>query len=210
MGIIWLFVLGGAVTLLFWRLGVPRAVWSIVGAAIMLGATGYALQGRPQLGGAPREAGSMPIDIEPGLVEMREAMFGRFTGDGAYMIAADALTRSGDTQAAAQVILGGIRHVPGSVMLWTGLGDTLARNDGDQVSPSALFAFQQAMRLGPKHPGPPFFLGLAYVRAGQLAAAAPYWQRAVALCPRDARYRPLIAERLGVLKLYLQKMEEQR
>ncbi len=206
MGFVWLFVVGGAVAALLWRLGLPRIVWSMAGAAVMLGATGYALQGRPLLGGAPREAGERPIELEQGLIELRGDLFGRFTRDSAYLIAADALTRSGDPETAAQIELGGIRNNPRSAMLWTGLGDTLARHDGDQVSPPALFAFGQAMRLAPRHPGPPFFLGLAYVRAQQLAEAAPYWHRALALCPPNAPYRAQIAQRVMLLDAYLRQI----
>lgn len=206
MGFVWLFVVGGAVAALLWRLGLPRLVWSMAGAAVMLGATGYALQGRPLLGGAPREAGERLIDVEQGLIELRGDLFGRYTRESTYLIAADALTRSGDTEAAVQVELGGIRNDPQSAMLWTGLGDTLARHDGDQVSPPALFAFQQAMRLAPRHPGPPFFLGLAYVRAQRLAEAAPYWHRALALCPPAAPYRVAIAQRVVLLDTYLRQI----
>ena len=207
MGFVWLFLIGGAVVALLWRIGLPRLVWSMTGAAVMLGATGYALQGHPLLGGAPREADERPIAVEQGLVELRGDLFGRYTRDGSYLIAADALTRSGDTDSAAQVVLGGIRNDPTSAMLWTALGDTLARHDGDQISPPALFAFQQAMRLAPKHPGPPFFLGLAYVRAQKLEEAAPYWHRALALCPPGASYRVPIAQRVMLLDIYLRQIE---
>ena len=210
MGFVSLFLIGGAVAALLWRLGLPRLVWSMAGAAAMLGATGYALQGRPLLGGSPRDAGERPIDVEQGLVELRGDLFGRFSRDSIYLIAADALTRSGDPEAAAQIELGGTRNDPTSAMLWTALGDTLARHDGDQVSPPSLFAFQQAMRLAPHHPGPPFFLGLAYVRARQLAAAAPYWHRALALCPPGAPYRIPIAARVMLLDAYLRQVGDAR
>lgn len=202
MGFLWLFLIGGLVAALLWRSGLPRAVWSMAGAATMLGATGYALQGRPLLGGAPREANATPIDVEQALIELRGDMFGRYSRDNSYLIAADALTRSGDTDAAARIIMGGIQNDPTSAMLWTALGDTLARHDGEQVSPPALFAFQRAMRLEPSSPGPPFFLGLAYVRSAKLAEAAPYWHRALALCPREARYRTLIEQRVTLLDIY--------
>src|SRR3546814_11342997 len=57
--------------------------------------------------------------------------------------------------------------------------------------------------LAPKHPGPPFFLGLAYVRAGEFAEARPFWARALDLTPGDASYRPEIAVRLMLLDRFL-------
>ncbi len=186
-------------------LGVRRSLWSLAGAAVMLGATGYALQGRPFLPGErarPREAVA-PLD--PGLLALRDAMLGRpqFSGDGAYLVAGDAMRRAGEDRFAVQAILGGIRRVPNSLMLWVGLGDALAAHDGGQVSPSALFAFQQAMRISPDHPAPPFFLGLAYVRTGDFAAARPLWARALVLSPAGAAYRREIGLRLFLLDRYL-------
>jgi cytochrome c-type biogenesis protein CcmH/NrfG len=98
-----------------------------------------------------------------------------------------------------QVLLGGIRIAPKSLVLWTGLANAMAAHDGNQVSPPALFAFQQAMRLAPKHPAPPFFLGLAYVRAGEFAKARPYWGKALALTPANISYRGEIEVRLALL-----------
>ena len=192
---------GGAMLLLIW-LKLGRALWSLAGAALMLGATGYALQGRPGEEGHPATPTAQSQADDPGLIALRDQMLGRFSGDGAYLVAADAMTRAGDQHAAVQVILGGIRAIPESVLLWTGLGNALAAHDGNQVSPPALFAFQQAARLSPKHPAPPFFLGLAYVRAGNLGAARPLWARALALTPPGAAYRKDIAVRLALLDRY--------
>src|SRR3546814_10996847 len=63
------------------------------------------------------------------------------------------MIRSGAPDAAAAVMLGGIRKMPKDMVLWTGLGDALAQHDGGVVSPASLFAFRRAMALAPKHPG---------------------------------------------------------
>jgi cytochrome c-type biogenesis protein CcmH/NrfG len=84
-------------------------------------------------------------------------------------------------------------------VLWTALGTTLAANDDDQMSPSALFAFQQATRLAPDNPAPPFYAGLAYIRSGDFARGRRLWLRAILLSPNDAPYRREIAVRLAVL-----------
>ena len=204
MGWVMLAILGAAAMALLVKLQVGRALWSMAGAALMLGATGYALQGRPTLAASPAVAAAPEAADDPALIDLRDQMLGRFTGDGAYLVAADAMTRSGDPKAAVQVILGGIRRIPNSVTLWTGLGTALAAHDNGQVSPPALFAFQQATRLSPRHPAPPFFWGLAYVRAGDFAAARPLWRRALALTPQGASYREAIAVRLALLDRYLE------
>lgn len=205
MGLLALFLIALAAAVALWRFGFARPLWNLGGAALMLGATGYALQGRFTLPGHPTEPNARPLEVDPGLVEMREDMFGRYTADAAYLTAGDAMLRSGDAGAAVQVMLGGIRHYPDSAQLWTGLGNALAEHDGEAVTPSALLAFQQAIRLSPRHPGPPFFTGLAYVRAGQLAQARPYWRRALNLSPGGAPYRMPIQARLTLLDAYLRQ-----
>ncbi len=199
MGWVGLILLGGAAMTAMVLLGLPRLLWSFVGAALMLGAAGYALQGRPMVPAHPASTKAVPIAVDPAIIDLRERMTGRISMDGAYLIAGDAMLRSGDARSAAQVVLGGVRKYPQSFTLWMGLGTTLAANDGMQMSPAALFAFRQAMRLAPEHPAPPFFTGLAYVQAGEFAKARPYWVRAVALAPPAAGYYRDLVVRLVAL-----------
>ena len=113
------------------------------------------------------------------------------------------MLRSGDAKAAANLLIGGLHALPRSVPLWTALGTVYAHHDADQVSPPALFAFRQAMRLAPRHPAPPFFLGLAYLGAGYFEGARGPGRRALTLSPADAPWRPAIAERLALLDRFL-------
>ena len=172
----------------------------------MLGAAGYAFQQKASLPGHPVESFAEPIEIDPALTELRDSMLGRFTGDGAYLVAADAMTRSGDTHAAVQAVLGGLERYPKSLTLWTGLGSAYAQHDGT-VSPAALFAFRHAAHLAPLHPAPPYFLGQAYIQSGQFALARPYWARALALTPPGLSYRNQIADQLNRLDAYLAAMD---
>jgi Flp pilus assembly protein TadD len=189
IGLLLLLLLGGAAFAAAVRLGVPRRLRSLIGAALLLGASGYAWQGRPGLQSSDARADAMPVTVEPALVDLRGRMMGRFTADASYFTISDALLRAGDRDAAAKVMLAGTKALPGSYMLWTGLGQNLAIHDGDQVSPAALLAFRQAIRLAPTHPAPYFSLGLAYVRAGDIPNARTMWRRAVALTPPGAGYR---------------------
>jgi cytochrome c-type biogenesis protein CcmH len=206
MGWLALLLVGGVATLILWRSGIARSLWAFVGAAMMLGAAGYALQGRPLLPGHPVESDAEPIEVDPSMVELRSAMLGRFSADGAYLIASDAMMRSGDKRMAVQAVLGGLARYPRSVTLWTGLGSALQVHDG-VVSPASLFAFKRAARLAPLHPAPPFFLGLAYIRAGEFATARPYWAHALTLTPATVSYRKDIALRLSLLDQFLAAAE---
>lgn len=208
MGWITLAVIGVLAAGLLVLLRVGRGLWSMVGAALMLGAAGYALQGSPTLGESPATPTVDAAATDPELLSLRDRMVGRFSGDGAYLVAADAMTRAGDERSAVRVILGGISKYPTSLLLWTGLGSALAAHDGDQVSPPALFAFRQAARISPKHPAPPFFLGQAYVDAGQFDVARRYWARAYELSPVGASYRQDIGLRLMILDRFLQMQEQ--
>lgn len=177
----------------------PRVLWSIAGAALFLGAAGYAWQGRPGLAAHPATPTTEPIAVEPGVIALRDRMIGRYTADTAYVMASDAMLRTGDTAAATQVVLGGIRAIPGSYIMWTQLGTNLALHDGNQMSPPALAAFRQAIRLAPRHPAPVYYMGLAYVRAGNLPAARPLWKRAALLSAPGSDYGKEIVRQLIML-----------
>lgn len=210
MGFVILALFGAAAFAAMAWLGVGRLLWSVTGAALMLGATGYALQGRPFLGGQAAKPSVDAQPLDPAVVNLRNRMLGlpERTADGAYLVAADAMRRAGEDGYAVKAILGGLRRVPNSLLLWVGLGDSLAAHDGGRVSPAALFAFQQALRISPEHPAPPFFLGLAYIREGNFAMARPYWARALALSPQGSSYRQEIGLRLMLLDRYIAAMND--
>ncbi|WP_236694684.1 tetratricopeptide repeat protein [Sphingomonas sp. Leaf343] len=179
-------------------LRVPRLLWSMVGAALMLGTTGYALQGRPALPAAPVAPDNQSLVVDEALANLRTDMFGRYGSESAYLTAADALSRGGNPRYEVEALLGGIRTSPRSVQLWTALGDALARHDR-QLSPAARFAFDRARQLEPAHPGPYFFLGVAQVRSNDFPAARDSWRRALAKTPAGAAYRVSIEQRLALL-----------
>ncbi|KQU62618.1 hypothetical protein ASG67_04015 [Sphingomonas sp. Leaf339] len=199
MGWIVLAIMMAAAFAALMLLRLPRPMWSMVGAALMLGATGYALQGRPDLPAQKAMPAGEILATDPAISDIRGQMFGRFGAEGTYLTAADALSRNGSSRYEVQTILGGIRGSPKSVQLWTALGDAIARHDHGQLSPAAVLAFSHASQLDPKHPGPPFFLGLALARAGDVDGAELSWRRALSLTAPNAVYRPAIIERLMLI-----------
>ncbi|WP_242182102.1 hypothetical protein [Sphingomonas sp. CARO-RG-8B-R24-01] len=198
--------LGAAAAVGLWVAGVARSLWTMVGAALMIGAAGYAAQEHAGLAGHPVQADRDAVAVFPDMTEMRDQMLGRFTGDGAYLIASDALMRSGSRESGARVVLMGANRYPRSLTLWTGLGTAISQHDGGAVSPAARLAFEQAMRLAPEHPAPPFFAGLAYVQSGDFRKGRAYWLRALALSPRGTPYREGIALRLAALDAMIAQM----
>lgn len=184
----------------------PRKLWTVPATALMLGAAGYAWQGSPGLPGHPVAPGGPRVEIDQGLIDLRDAMFGKYgTYAWSYGNLADGMLRQGDRERAVKVWQGAVRQVPGDVALWTGFGSALAEYDGNELSPAAQFAFDKALALSPEHPGPPFFYGLALISANRFAEAEPWWEKAVALTPEKASYRPALVARLLTLEMFLQE-----
>ena len=200
-------VIGAVVFGVLVALRLPRLLWSFAGAALFLGAAGYAWQGRPGQPTAPAKPRVDAVPLDPEAIMLREQLMGRYTADTAYIVASDAMLRAGDKRAAAQVVLGGVRALPRSFILWTQLGSNLVMLDGDQMSPAAKLAFGRAAQLAPEHPAPPYYAGIAYVRAGDLPAARRLLARAVSLSPDGMDYRRIIANQLRVLDQYIAAME---
>jgi cytochrome c-type biogenesis protein CcmH len=203
MGWVMLALIAATTAALLVVLRVPKLLWSLVGSVLMLGAAGYAWQGSPTLAGQPVAAGRAKMMVDPTYIALRNQLFGRFGGESMYFGISDVALREGKTEFAARVVTGGIDYAPRNAAMWTELGNVIALHDHQLVSPASLFAYRRAMTLSPDHPGPAFFLGWAYVRAGELAAARPYWARALRLAPAGAEYRPEIARRLAMLDAYL-------
>lgn len=189
MGWIVLATIGAAAFALLWLLGLPRTLWSFAGAALMLGAAGYALQARPDLPGAPVAAQKKAQPDQPELRELRGKMFGQFTANDTYFFMADSLVRGGDADKGAKTMLGGVRFAPQDPSMWTWLGMTLVEADNGTMSPAASLAFRRGVTLAPKHPGPPLFYGLAYARTGNPDAGLPWLRKALELTPANAEYR---------------------
>lgn len=179
---------------------VAKPLWGFVGAALMLGAAGYAWQGRPSLSGVPRVAERSVQAPDIAADDLRDAIWGRFTFDYAYAVAADGLARAGATRAAANAVLGGLQSAPHSGRLWTRLGTAILAHDGGQVlSPAARAAFLRGIAAAPDHPGPYFYYGMALIQTGDLPGAKRAWRAALARAPRNASYREDFALRLVLL-----------
>jgi cytochrome c-type biogenesis protein CcmH len=203
-------LLAAAVLGLLWRFAeLGRDVWTFVLAAVMLGAAGYAWQGRPAQPGYPVAAAGRMVEIDPELTLLRGAMTERFGGGAQWLIPSDALLRGGDTRTAIAFIKSGLNENPNSITLWTALGSALVEHDGGNVSPTARFAFEHAAGLVPDNPAPWFFLGLAEVRTGELELAERNWTRALARTDAKAPYRDDIAVRLMMLRRFIAMRDAQ-
>lgn len=200
-----------AALLLLAALRYPLKLWSVPATAVMLAAAGYVWQGSPGLPGHPVSPDAQKVEVDQGLIDLRDAMFGKYgTYAWSYANMADGMQRNGRPELAVAVWQGAVRQVPGEPALWTGFGVALTEHDGDHISPAAQFAFDKALAMSPRHPGPAFFYGWALIEAGRAPEARAWWEKALALTPEKASYRREIAMRLLALDAFLQQAAERQ
>ena len=181
---------------LLWWLGIRGGMFKGAAAALLLGASGYALQGRPDLPAAPARA-AVERDIFP-LTDARHAFFGHFTGAEGWLRMSEALARDGKAEDSVGILQNAVRRYPGDPQLWIGLGNALV-DHSQGLTPPAELAYRRAAELVPGHPGPPFFYGLALARSGDGLAAVTIWKRILERAPKDASWRPLLEQGVAAL-----------
>ena len=200
---IWVWImLAAALTIggIFWLGKLPAPARPLAGAAIMLGLTGYALQGHPSLPGKPVAAREEPEGFGDAITDQRQGMADRFGPAAQWLGLSDGFARMGNTEAAAKTLEKGLKKYPDNVDLWVGLGNALAAHGGGVMSPAAALAFDEAAKRDPSHPAPPFFAGLALAQGGDLKGAETVWSRLLARSPADAPWRPDLEMRLAQLR----------
>ena len=178
-------------------LGGRGALLQIALAGLMLGAAGYALQGRPGLAAArARGAGE---ELGPPLSGLRHAFFGSFSASERWLIIAESYARRGKTADSVNLLKNALGDYPGDPQLWIGLGNALVEHAG-VLTPPAEFAYRRAAEVAPGHPAPAYFLGLAHVRSGERDPALALWRATLAAAPADAGWRPLVEDSVAALE----------
>ncbi len=201
MGWIILLVLALVTGGILWRFaGLPKGAIELVGAALLLGIAGYAWQGRPGLPGSPTPPRAEAKQPDSEFAKSREGMMSMMGGASQVLDTADAFHRQGLDAYSIAVLRGALEKNPRSADLWVGLGNALVIYGGGLMSPAARLAFDRAAALAPEHPGPPFFLGLAFAQAGQFDRAEATWQALLDKAPDDAPWRADVAARLTQLR----------
>jgi cytochrome c-type biogenesis protein CcmH len=179
-----------------WQLRVRGGLLTASAAALLLGASGYALQGRPDLPGAPAQD-SEGRDLFP-LTDARHAFFGHFSPAESWLRISEALARDGHSEDAVGVLQNAVRRYPGDAQLWIGLGNALV-DHAHGLTPAAELAFRRAAEVAPGYPAPRFFYGLALARSGDRAGALAQWREILATAPPDASWRPLVEQGVATL-----------
>ena len=175
--------------------GVRHGLLTAAAAALMIGAAGYALQGRPGLRGAPAEGGESR-DFVP-LTEARHAFFGQFAPGENWLRMSEALARDGQSEDSVGILQNAVRRYPGDAQLWIGLGNALV-DHGHGLTPPAELAYRRANELN-AGPAASFFYGLALARSGHRDEAVAIWRDILDHTPKDVSWRPLVEQGVAAL-----------
>jgi cytochrome c-type biogenesis protein CcmH len=194
----WLILLGLVAASIgaLWALGVQRGLLTASAAALLLGASGYAVQGRPDVPGSPTRR-AMSTGVLP-LTAARHAFFGNFSAEESWMRISEALARHGNTKDAVGILQNAVRRYPTDEQLWIGLGNALV-DHAHGLTPAAEFAYRRAAELDPGRPAAPFFYGVALARSGDRRAAVVVWKQVLADAPPEASWRPLVEAGIAAL-----------
>jgi len=179
-----------------WTLRVRGGLLKATAAALLVGASGYALQGRPDLAGSPAEA-SEARDVLP-LTEARHAFFGPSTRAESWLVTSEALARDGRVEDSILTLQNAVKRYPGDAQLWIGLGNALV-DHGHGLTPPAELAYERAAEIAPANPAPPFFRGLALARSGDREAAIRLWMQILQRAPRGTAWQPLVEQGVAAL-----------
>lgn len=216
MGYVWLLAIVLAVLAGLAWLGRFRAGrLQLAGAALMIGAAGYAWQGQPGYAGTPQASDSIrSVDrASDMLLTLREKMDRNFGPAKSWLITSDGLARAGSHRASAAYLEAGLKENPRSADLWNALGVQMLLIGEGQMSPASELAFDCARQFNPRHPGPDYFAGLAALTDNRPEDALRYWDRVLADAPAEGEWQPIVAmqrERLGELLAALRQTETRR
>jgi cytochrome c-type biogenesis protein CcmH len=189
-----------------WLMRVRQGLLTAALAALMLGASGYALQGHPSLAASPAQ-GSEGREVRP-LRELRQAFFGTFSPEESWLTLSEGLARGGNTEDAVNILQNAVRRYPTDAQLWIGLGNALV-DHAHGPTPPAEYAYRRAEQLLPGHPAPRFFHDLALARSGEEEAA---FRDLVALAREypDASWRPMVAQLALAIALHGERPPEKQ
>jgi cytochrome c-type biogenesis protein CcmH len=178
----------------------PRSGWAMLGAALLAGLAGYAIQASPNQPGSPRYSTSQALVDPADSIMMRDLLDESEIPPGnQWIVIADAMARNGQHADAAKVLLGAVDADPKNAQAWIALGNALVAHADGQLTPAALHAYKRAAEAAPKSPGPPYFLGMGMAQSGRFEEARKVWADLLERTPEDAPWREMLAERLARL-----------
>jgi len=170
----------------------PRKLWELCAAFLVLGLVGYAFQGSPGLKAAPQAEPMRDNAAAAQLIEMRAQMAATFAGSKRWTILADSFARQGNYKLAMAVTGQGLKQQPKNADLWAAQGVyAMLANNGRIGAPSAL-AFTKAREFNANLAAPDYFEGLNALVDGRLLDALRKWDAALKLAPKDSAWAAVV------------------
>ena len=185
---------------LAWFVSGSKGLWQIGAAAVLLGMTGYALQGRPSAPSSPAKPLEGSEVAATQLVDIRADMDQSFGGAKRWLITADSFAKQGEYALAASYIQSGLRSDPKNADLWSALGLQLMLASDGQLSAPAELAFDKARAIRPSYPAPYYFVGLARMLSGDLDGAILLWEKTLSLATPNAKWKDVLESQLQAAK----------
>jgi cytochrome c-type biogenesis protein CcmH/NrfG len=185
---------------LTWFVRSSKGLWQIAAAAVLLGMTGYALQGRPSAPSSPAKSLAANEVGATQLIDIRAEMDQSFGGAKRWLVTADSFAKQGDYASAASYIQSGLRSDPKNSDLWSALGLQLMLASEGQMSPPAQLAFDKARAIQPNHPAPYYFAGLARIISGDLNGGVFLWEKTLSLATPNAKWKVSIETQIQAAK----------
>ena len=184
--------------ILLGRLG--KGYWQLAAAAILLGVTGYALQGRPSVASSPAKPRAAKEDAAVQLVAMRADMDQSFGGAKRWLVTADSFANQGDYTLSASYIQAGLKQNPKDPDLWSALGLQLMLASNGEMSLPAQLAFDKARAIRPNYPSPYYFAGLSRLFRGDVGGAILFWEKTLSLATPNAKWKSRLESQLAGAK----------
>ena len=184
--------------ILLGRLG--KGYWQLAAAAILLGMTGYALQGRPSVESSPAKPRAAKEDAAVQLVAMRADMDQSFGGAKRWLVTADSFANQGDYTLSASYIQAGLKQNPNDPDLWSALGLQLMLASNGEMSLPAQLAFDKARAIRPNYPSPYYFAGLSRLFRGDVGGAILFWEKTLSLATPNAKWKSRLESQLAGAK----------
>lgn len=198
--IIALVLAAAAFALAAFVLRAPRKSWEAIGAALLIGIAGFALQARPDVPAAPRVAKETMAGDPAALVKARAKVTeSGIPPNDRWVIVADALARNGQFADAAAMLRAAIDENPNNAEAWLAMANAIVAHADGQLTPASLYAYRRAAEAAPEHPGPPYFLGLALAQSGRFDQAREIWVKLLGQTPADAPWRADLLDKLARL-----------
>lgn len=185
-------------------LKLPRSLWMLFGSALLFGLAGYAMQGNPGQAAAPPTPPTETV-AETGelMVQARREFYPEGQLPSRFVVTADAFTRRGQHQQAANFLRNAVAENPKDGEAWIALGNALVEHADGQLTAAALFAYSRAEQVAPGNPAPTYFLGLSYLRAGEPGKTLSLWRELLASAPEGARWAIALEARIVRLETLL-------